>query len=41
MHLVESQWLKRFSLHLCPNVGLPCKKQFAISFLPKLVKKTK
>jgi hypothetical protein len=41
MHLVESQWLKRFSLHLCPNVILPCQKQFAREILPELVKKTK
>jgi hypothetical protein len=26
MHLVESQWLKRFNLHLCPRVVLPFRK---------------
>jgi hypothetical protein len=26
MHLVESQWLKRFNLHSCPKVILPCTK---------------
>ncbi len=36
MHLVESQWLKRFSLHLCPS-----KKQFSREILLELVEKTK
>jgi hypothetical protein len=26
MHLVESQWLKRFKLHLCPRVVLHFRK---------------
>jgi hypothetical protein len=26
MHLVESQWLKRFNIHLCPRVVLLFKK---------------
>jgi hypothetical protein len=27
--IVESQWLKRFNLHLCPSVVLPFRKQFS------------
>jgi hypothetical protein len=32
MHLVESQWLKRFSLHLCPKVVFPFIKNIYIYF---------
>jgi hypothetical protein len=41
MHLIESQWLKRFNLHLCLRVVLSCRKQFSKEILPKLVEKTK
>ncbi len=41
MHLVESQWLKMFSLHLCSKVVLPSKIQFSKEILPKLVEKIK
>jgi hypothetical protein len=41
MHLVESQWLKRFSLHLCPRVVLPFMKLFTREILLELVEKTK
>jgi hypothetical protein len=41
MHLVESQWLKGFSLHLCPWVVLLFLKQFAREILRELVKKIK
>jgi hypothetical protein len=41
MHLVESQWLKRISLHLCPGVVLPFKKQFSRETSLELVEKTK
>jgi hypothetical protein len=41
MHLVESQWLKRFSLHLCPSVVFPFRKQFSKEILLELVEKTK
>jgi hypothetical protein len=41
MYLVESHWFKRFSLHLCPRVVLPSKKQFLGNVLPKLVEKIK
>jgi hypothetical protein len=41
MHLVESQWLKIFSLHLGPNVVLPFRKQFSKEILLELVEKTK
>jgi hypothetical protein len=34
MHLIESQWLKNFSLHLCPKVFLPFRKQFSREILP-------
>jgi hypothetical protein len=40
MHLVESQWLKRFRLHLCPSVVLPFRKQFSKEILLELVEKT-
>ncbi len=36
MYLVESQWLKRFSLHLCLKVVLPSTKQFLKEILSKL-----
>jgi hypothetical protein len=41
MHLIESQQLKVFSLHLCPRVVLPFKKPFSRNFLSKLVEKIK
>ncbi len=41
MHIVESQWLKRFILHLCPRVVLPFMKLLARNFLLELVEKTK
>jgi len=41
MHLIESQWLKIFSLHLCPRVVLPFRKQFSKEILSKLVEKIK
>jgi hypothetical protein len=41
MHLVESQWLKIFCLHLCPSVVLPFTKQFSKEILLELVEKTK
>jgi len=40
MHLVESQWLKRFSLHLCPRVILLFSKQFLREILLELVEKS-
>jgi hypothetical protein len=40
-HLVESQWLKRFSLHLWPSVVLPFMKQFSKEILLEFVEKTK
>jgi hypothetical protein len=39
MHLVESQWLKRFNLHLWPSVVLPFMKQFSKEILLELVEK--
>jgi hypothetical protein len=41
MHLVDSEWLKRFSLCLYPRVVLLSRKQFSREILPKLVEKTK
>ncbi len=41
MHLIESQQLKLFSLHLCPRVVLPFRKQFSREILSKLVEKIK
>jgi hypothetical protein len=41
MHIVKSQWFKKFSLHLCPNVVLLSRKQSSREILPKLVQKTK
>jgi hypothetical protein len=41
MHLVESQWLKRFNLHLWPSVVLPFMKQFSKEILLELVEKIK
>ncbi len=38
MYLVESQRLKRFSLHLCLKVVLPSTKQFLKEVLSKLEK---
>ncbi len=38
MHLVESQWLKWSSLHLCLKVVLPSTKQFLEEVLSKLEK---
>jgi hypothetical protein len=35
MHLVESQWLKRFCLHLCPRVVFPFKKKISKEILEK------
>jgi len=40
MHFVESQWLKRFSLHVCPRIVLPSMKLFTRNFLLELVEKT-
>ncbi len=40
MHLVESQWIKRFSWHLCQKFIFPFKEQSSRIFLPKLVEKT-
>ncbi len=39
MYFIEIQWLKRFSLHLCPKVVLPSTKQFSEEILSKLEKK--
>jgi hypothetical protein len=39
MHLVENQWLKRFSLQLCPRVVLPSRKQFSKDILLELMEK--
>jgi len=41
MHIVESQWLKGFILHLCPRVVLPFMKLFVREILLELVEKTK
>jgi hypothetical protein len=41
MHIVESQWLNKFNLHLCPKVVLSFRKQFSREILPQLVEKTK
>jgi hypothetical protein len=41
MHHIESQWLKRFNLHLSPRVVLLSRKQFSKEILPKLMKKIK
>jgi len=41
MHLIESQHLKIFSLHLCPKVVLPFRKPFSRKFWSKLIEKIK
>ncbi len=41
LQFVESSWLKRFYMHLCPRIVFPSMKQFSNELLPKLVKKTK
>jgi len=38
MYIVESQWLKRFNLHLCLRVVLSSRKQFSKEILLKLEK---
>jgi hypothetical protein len=41
MHLVESQWLMKFILHLCPKVVMLFKKQVTKEILLELVEITK
>jgi hypothetical protein len=41
MHLIESQQLKLFNLHLCPKVVLHFRKPFSRNCLSKLVEKIK
>jgi hypothetical protein len=36
---VESIWLKRLVLHLCPKLNFPFKKQCSQEILPRLVEK--
>jgi len=38
---MESNWLKRFTMHLCPRIVFPSIIQFSHELLPKLVKETK
>jgi len=38
---MKSNWLKRFSMQLSPNLFFPSIKQFCHELLPKLVEKTK
>jgi hypothetical protein len=33
LQFVESSWLKRFSMHLCPIIVFPSKKQFSNELL--------
>jgi hypothetical protein len=41
MQFVESVWLKRFAMHLCPRLLFPSKKQFFQKVLLELVEKCK
>jgi hypothetical protein len=41
LQFVESGWLKRFCMHLCPKIVFPSKNQFSNELLPILVEKTK
>ncbi len=41
IQFVESTWLKRFIMHLCPRVVFPSRKMFSQEVLVNLVKKTK
>jgi len=38
---VESSWLKRFNMHLCPRIVFPSRKQNFHTLLLGLVEKTK
>jgi hypothetical protein len=38
---VKSMWLKQLTLHLCPKLNFPSKRQFSQETLPRLVEKTK
>jgi hypothetical protein len=41
LQFVESSWLKRLCVHLCPRIIFPSKNQFSNELLPGLVEKTK
>jgi hypothetical protein len=38
---MESNWLKRFNMHLCPIIVFPSIIQFSRELLPRLVEQTK
>jgi hypothetical protein len=37
---MESMWMKRLILHLCPKLNFPSRRQFSQEILPGLVEKT-
>jgi hypothetical protein len=41
LQFIESSWLKRLSMHLCPRIVFLSRKQFANELFPRLVEKTK
>jgi hypothetical protein len=41
IQFVESMWLKRLILHLCPKLNFPSRKKFSQETLQRLVEKTK
>jgi hypothetical protein len=41
LQFVESSWLKRLSMHLCPRIVFLSRKQFVNELFPGLVEKTK
>ncbi len=41
IQFVESMWLKWLTLHLCPKLNFPSKRQFSQETLRRLVEKTK
>ncbi len=40
IQFVESVWLKRLTMHLCPKLNFPSKRQFSQEILLRLVEKT-
>jgi hypothetical protein len=40
IQFVESIWFRILSLHLCPRLNFPSKRQFSQEILPNLVEKT-